>query len=60
MTRRKFIGYVVKIPLAIAIGAWFIAEKVIPCRFTRAVRFGKYPGHLKPLSDINTQSKWSG
>jgi hypothetical protein len=60
MTRRKFIEYMIKTAAAIAAGAWFVAEKVVPRRFIRAVRCRKYPGRLKQLADINNQSKWSG
>ncbi len=60
MTRRKFIKYAVETAVAIAAGAWMLAEKVAARVFVRAERFGKYPGKVKPLSDINTQGKWSG
>ncbi len=60
MTRRKFIKYVVKTGVVIAAGAWTLAEKAAARVFVRAERFGKYPGRVKPLSDVNTQGKWSG
>ncbi len=60
MTRRKFIRYAAETAVAIAAGAWILAKKAATRVFVRAERFGKYPGKVKPLSDINTQGKWSG
>ncbi len=60
MTRREFIQFVLKTSSAIAVGAYFIADKVSPRKFIRAVRQKKYPGSVKQLSNINTQGKWSG
>jgi len=60
MTRREFIQFVLKTASAIAVGAYFITDKVSPRRFIRAVRQKKYPGSIKQLSNINTQGKWSG
>ncbi len=60
MTRRKFIRYAAETAVTIAVGAWVLAEKVAAKVFVRAEQFGKYPGKVKPLSDINTQGKWSG
>jgi hypothetical protein len=60
MTRRKFIQELIKAGSAIVIGVCWLAEKASPRKFIRAVRLGKYPGSLKPLQDVNKQSKWSG
>ena len=60
MTRRQFIQFVLKTASAFAIGAYFIGEKVLPRKFIYAIRYKKYPGIVKPLSDIKTQGKWSG
>jgi hypothetical protein len=60
MTRREFIQFVLKTASAIAVGAYFITDKVSPRRFIRAVRQKKYPGSVKQLSNINTQGKWRG
>jgi hypothetical protein len=75
MTRREFIQSVLKATSAIVIGAYVIADKsrtlnifnktivrdkASPRKFIRAVRQKKYPGGIKPLSDINTQGKWRG
>jgi hypothetical protein len=60
MTRRKFIRKLIKTGLSIAVGSSWLISKVSPRKFIRAVRVKKYPGRLKPLSDIPRQSKWSG
>ncbi len=60
MTRRQFIRYAAETVVAIAVGAWMLAEKAAAKVFVRAERIGKYPGKVKPLSGINTQGKWSG
>jgi hypothetical protein len=60
MTRREFVQFVLKTASAIAVGAYFITNKVSPRRFIRAVRQKKYPGSVKQLSNINTQGKWRG
>ncbi len=60
MTRREFFQSILKTASAIAIGVYFIGEKVSPRKFIRAVRQKKYPGSIKPLSDINTEGKWNG
>jgi len=60
MTRRQFIQLVLKTASAFVIGAYFIGEKVSPRKYIRALQHKKYPGGIKPLSDINTQGKWSG
>jgi hypothetical protein len=58
MTRRDFIQFVLKTASVVAIGAYFIGQ--VPRRFIYALRHKKYPGTVKPLSNINTQGKWSG
>ena len=40
--------------------AWFLARNVTPRKFIRAVKLNKFPGLLKPLQNIEEQSKWSG
>ena len=60
MTRREFVQFVLKTASAIAVGAYFITDKISPRRFIRAVRQKKYPGSVKQLSNINTQGKWRG
>ena len=60
MTRREFIQFVLKTASAIAIGIYFITDKVSPRKFIRAVRQKRYPGSIKQLSNINTQGKWRG
>ncbi len=60
MTRRKFIRYAAETVVAVIASTWILAKKAVTKVFVRAERFGKYPGKVKPLSDINTQGKWSG
>jgi hypothetical protein len=60
MTRRKFIHKLIKAGSAIAAGSLWLVRKATPCRSVWAVRLKKYPGTLKPLTDISKQSKWSG
>jgi hypothetical protein len=60
MTRREFFQSVLKTVTAIAIGAYVIADKVSPKRFIRAVRQKRYPGSVKQLPNVYTQSKWRG
>ena len=60
MTRRKFMLKLINAGAGIVAGAWWLAKKAAPRKFVRAVRLKKYPGSLKPLQDINEQSKWSG
>jgi hypothetical protein len=60
MTRREFFQSVLKIVTAIALGAYFIADKVSPKRFIQAVRQKRYPGSVKQIPNIFTQGKWRG
>jgi len=60
MTRRKFIQKVIEALSAVIIGTCWLAKKASPRRFVRALRVKKYPGSLKPLDNIEKQSKWSG
>ena len=41
-------------------GLWWLAKRAVPRKFTRARRLRKYPGLLRPLSNIDTTAKWSG
>jgi len=60
MTRRKFIQKIMQTAAAIAIGAAWLAEKTGLKKFVHAERLKKYPGIVKPLGNVNNQSKWSG
>jgi hypothetical protein len=60
MTRRKFIRKSIEAVCAIVAGAGWLAKKAVPRRFVRAIGLGKFTGSLRSLSNINTQSKWSG
>jgi hypothetical protein len=60
MTRREFIHKLLAVGAAVIIGTSWLAKKVAPRRFVWAAGLKKYPGSLKPLSDIHKQGKWSG
>ncbi len=60
MTRRKFIQELLKVGAAVIVGVSWLAEKTSPRRFVRALGLKKYPGVVRPLRNINEQSKWSG
>jgi len=60
MTRRKFFEYTAKTIAAIAVGSWFMAKKAAVRVFIRAEKAEKYPGRVKSLANIHTQSNWSG
>lgn len=60
MTRRKFVHVLIKTCSGVGIGTWWLAKKVTPRKFVRAVETRKYPGSVKPLRDISKPGKWSG
>jgi hypothetical protein len=60
MTRRKFIKKLAVACGAVVVGAGWLANKVGPRRFVRAVRTKFYPGSLRPMGDISKPGKWSG
>jgi len=60
VTRRKFIHKLIKVGAAVITGTYWLAKKTVPRRFVWAAGLKKYPGSLKPLSDIQKQGKWSG
>ena len=60
MTRRKFIGKLFGVGLAIIVGLCWVAKKAMPRKIVRAFGTKKYPGLIKPLPDIHKESRWSG
>ncbi len=60
MTRRKFIESIFKFGAAVIIGGPWAAKKVLPEKFIYAIKLDKYPGTIKPLSDITKIGKWRG
>jgi hypothetical protein len=60
MTRRKFIGKLIKAGSAIVVGVCWLAERASPRKFVRAVRLRKYPGSLGRLRNIDKEGEWSG
>ncbi|OHB75939.1 MAG: hypothetical protein A2Z25_17325 [Planctomycetes bacterium RBG_16_55_9] len=65
VTRRKFIRKLVRSCLVVPAGVYVFA-RTKPARksklrkFVRAFRATGYPGPVKPLGNIDVQSKWSG
>jgi len=60
MTRRKFIYKLLQAGSAIVLGVAWLGRKTLPSKFVWAKRVKKYPGFVKPLDNIDKQSKWSG
>jgi hypothetical protein len=60
MNRREFLEKALVAGSAVLAFGLSVAKAVVPRRFLRAKPVSKYPGRLKTLGDINTQSKWSG
>ncbi|MBN2316724.1 MAG: hypothetical protein JXM79_22545 [Sedimentisphaerales bacterium] len=65
MTRRIFVRRFVKSCAFVLAGVFGLirsgsARKPKKRKFTWAFRLHRYPGPVKPLRDINEQSKWSG
>ena len=60
MTRRKFLRKIMEAGLLGLSGLWWLAKKAAPRKFIRAHRMRKYPGSVRPLSNIDTTAKWSG
>ena len=60
MTRRKFFHHLFGAAIAITVGTKWLVKKAVPRRFIKALRINKYPGALRPMGDVRTQSKWNG
>ena len=60
MTRRKLIHYLFSSAIAVTLGAKWLIKKAVPRKFVRAVSIKKYPGFIKYLGDVCSQSKWNG
>jgi len=60
MTRRKFIKKLIGAGSLVVVGAGWLVKKTVPLKYVRALKFKKYPGSLKSMSNIPTQGKWSG
>jgi hypothetical protein len=60
MTRRDFLQKLIITGSAVAAGCLALAKMDLPKRFIWAKPLSKYPGRLKPLGDIASQSRWSG
>ncbi len=60
MTRRSFLQKILAAGSTVLAAGWALAKNVVPQRFLLAKPLAKYPGRLKEIGNINTQSKWSG
>jgi len=60
MTRRSFLQKILVAGSTVLVAGWVLAKTVVPRRFLWAKPLSKYPGRLKPIANITSQSKWSG
>jgi hypothetical protein len=60
MTRRTFLQKILAAGSTVLVAGWVLAKTVAPRRFLRAKPLSKYPGRLKTITNITSQSKWSG
>jgi hypothetical protein len=60
MTRRSFLQKIMTAGATVLVAGWALAKTVVPRSFVRARPLSKYPGRLKNIDNINSQSKWSG
>ncbi|MGA2324584.1 MAG: hypothetical protein ABSG22_12150 [Sedimentisphaerales bacterium] len=60
MTRRSFLQKILVAGSTVLVAGWALAKTVLPRRFLWAKPLSKYPGRLKTIANINSQSKWSG
>jgi len=60
MKRRTFLYKILTGCSAVAVVAFALAKSAIPRRFLRAKPVSKYPGRIKRIENIASQSQWSG
>jgi hypothetical protein len=60
MNRREFLEKALIAGSAVLAFGLSIAKAIVPQKFLRSKPISKYPGQLKTLSDIQSQSIWSG
>jgi hypothetical protein len=60
MNRRYFLQKLIVAGSAFAAGCLAFAKSVLPKRFLWAKPLSKYPGRVKSLGNISSQSRWSG
>jgi hypothetical protein len=60
MNRREFLEKALFAGSAVLAFGLSVAKAVVPRRFLWAKPVSKYPGRLKTIGNINSQSKWSG
>jgi hypothetical protein len=60
MTRRGFLQKLIVAGSAVAAGCLALAKTVLPKRFIWAKPVSRYPGRLKKIENIASQSEWRG
>jgi hypothetical protein len=60
MNRREFMEKALFAGSALLAFGLDAVKAVVPRKFLRAKPVSKYPGRVKSLNAINSQSKWSG
>jgi hypothetical protein len=60
MTRRSFLQKILVAGSTALVAGWVLVKTAVPRRFLWAKPLSKYPGQLKTIANINSQSKWSG
>jgi hypothetical protein len=60
MTRRKLLHNLLGSVIAITLGMKWLIKKASPRKFVRALSIKKYPGSIKHIGDVCSQSKWNG
>jgi len=62
MHRRKFLKLLAAVSLSATFAPLSTFARTLPRKILLAVKFGKYPGKIKQLNEINIQkiSKWNG
>lgn len=60
MKRRTFLQKMIVAGSTALAGCIVLIKGILPKRFVWAKPMAKYPGRLKAVENIDTQSKWSG
>lgn len=60
--RRTFVGLLIGAGVALATPALSLLERLLPARYTEAVRSRRYPGPVRDLDDreIRRPGRWAG
>jgi hypothetical protein len=60
MNRRNFLQKLIIAGSSLGAGCLVLAKTILPRRFIWAKPLSKYPGRVKSLGNIASQSEWSG